>query len=100
MYRMSGKSRLIYDRRMHGSVGDLQSCVPLSLHIKVVEDSPSVPPRQQRLGVPEVRAVEVKVDWNADSSVAGADNTIYDGGFEFFCTGVDEFPEYSQVHYF
>jgi len=76
---MPGKSRLIYNRRMYGSVGDLQSCVPLSLHIKVVKDPPSVPPGQQRLGVPEVRAVEIKADWNA-----GADNTIHKCGFQFF----------------
>jgi len=77
MHRMPGKSRLIYDRRVHSSVGDLQSCVPLSLHIKVVKDSSSVPPGQQRLGVPEVRAVEIKFDWNADRNNV-ADSKIYE----------------------
>jgi len=74
---MPGKSRLVYDRRVHSSVGDLQSCVPLSLHIKVVKDSSSVPPGQQRLGVPEVRAVEIKFDWNADGNNV-ADSKIYE----------------------
>ena len=31
----------------------------------MVKDPPSVPPGQQRLGVPEVRAVEIKADWTA-----------------------------------
>ncbi|KAN0072459.1 hypothetical protein V8E54_009388 [Elaphomyces granulatus] len=53
------------------------SCFPLSLHIKVVKDSPSVPPGQQRLGVPEVWAVEIKFDWNADGNNV-ADSKIYE----------------------
>ena len=33
--------------------------LPLPLHLAVAQDTPSLPPRQQGLGVPEVRPVGV-----------------------------------------
>lgn len=35
----------------------LLACFPLSLHFTMVEGPISVPPRQQRLGIPEVRSI-------------------------------------------
>jgi len=60
---MSGESGVGCERGVHRCLGDLQSRVPLSLHLALAQDQAGVPARQQGLGVPEVREIGVR-GWN------------------------------------
>lgn len=80
-HRLPGQPSLGHKRGMHCCLGHLQrecSCLllsthtmwltkpitarfPLSLHLTLAQDSPSVSPRQQGLGVPEIRQVDAGI---------------------------------------
>lgn len=49
---------VIFQSHLTGEANDLfLARVPLPLHLEMVKDSPSVPTRQPRLGIPEVRSL-------------------------------------------
>ncbi|KAI4109493.1 MAG: hypothetical protein L6R37_000468 [Teloschistes peruensis] len=54
LHRMSSKPTVGYKRRMYGSLGNLQPCLPLPLHLPLAKDASSLPVGQPRLGIPEV----------------------------------------------
>ena len=43
---------------MYGSLGCVQPCLPLPLHLSLAEDPTSLPSRQQGVGVPQVSVVQ------------------------------------------
>ena len=55
VHRLPGEPGRRQQWRVHGGVGHVQPPVPLPLHFKVAQDQVRLPPRQQRMGIPEVR---------------------------------------------
>jgi len=47
-----------HEHRVHCGVGNMQSRIPLSLHQSMAQDKTSLPARQQRLGIPEIRPIK------------------------------------------
>jgi hypothetical protein len=73
-HRLSSQPGICHQRGMHRSLGHLQrkapsisitshvtdftqARIPLPLHLALAEDSSSLPPGQQRLGIPKVRPI-------------------------------------------
>jgi len=57
LYRMPSKSSLCDERGVHRCVGYLQPRFPFPLHFTMAESQISLPSRQPRLGVPEIRPI-------------------------------------------
>ena len=57
LHRVPGQSGVGDLRGVHRRVGHVQPRLPLPLHLQVAQDQAGLPPRQQGLGVPEVRAL-------------------------------------------
>ena len=60
VHRVSGESGVGHVRGVHGGVGDVQPRLPLPLHLALAQDASSLPARQSRLGVPEIRTLKKK----------------------------------------
>ncbi|GMT13424.1 hypothetical protein PFISCL1PPCAC_4721, partial [Pristionchus fissidentatus] len=57
VHRVPGESGIGAVGRVQRRVGHVQPRLPLPLHLALAQDPSGVPPRQQRVGVPEVRSL-------------------------------------------